>query len=233
MNKSYYLENCYEVHLKYPRTFPIPSRKDIFRLQENDIVKLIFVIKNPTNSGPSAERMWVRITNIFDYDIEEKKGEIVSKVKKRKFSGKLDDNPYFIDDIHYDDLIDFDDSNICTTELPYENTININDFCLISKDALKQKNSEIAVRYSSPQFENDSGWRFYVGTEAELDLFLGIINVDEIKKIEVDTEMVKMTIHEAFNEVGLIERVIEEEEGIFRFSETKGDFEKLKSFSSY
>lgn len=230
---SFYLEDCVKQHILFPKTFSIPTRKDILRLQIDDDVKLIFVIKNPEENGPTAERMWVYITEITDYEIQEKDGDNITNIKRRKFRGRLDDEPYFIQDIHYDDLIEFDDFSICQTNLPYDSTINLDDFCFISKEAVDQKNSEVAMRYPNPQFENDSGWRFYFGNNEEKEIFSKIScnNFDEFKKIEKNTDVIKMKVCEAIKIVRFLDSIIEEEEGIFLFSDKKSEFIKLKSFA--
>lgn len=44
-NLSLYLEDYYEMHSLYPKTFLIPSNNDFRRFRKDDIVKLILVLK--------------------------------------------------------------------------------------------------------------------------------------------------------------------------------------------
>lgn len=45
-DRSFYFEDCYQMHSLYPETFSIPTQREINRLEPDDEVKLIFVLKN-------------------------------------------------------------------------------------------------------------------------------------------------------------------------------------------
>lgn len=230
-DRSFYFEDCYQMHSLYPETFSIPTQREINRLEPDDEVKLIFVLKNQIPDYPTAERMWVSITDIHDYEIEENNNGVITKVQRRKFSGTLDNEPYFIQDINIGDLVEFEDKNIASTNLPFEDSVDIDDFCLISQKAIDKKKSELVMRYLSPQFEKDSGWRFYFGDEEDEKLLCkSDKSLDELNKIEKNVGMTKQIIKEVINKIHLLQDIIEEEEGIFKFSKEDGKYVKLHSF---
>ena len=88
VDKTYFLENCKEMHLKNPSGFEIPPDKDIEELRVGDFARLIF--KNENDEG---ERMWVEITNIDKDDWF--------------FEGKLTNKPVVMTNLQEGDTIRF------------------------------------------------------------------------------------------------------------------------------
>src|SRR3989344_7381154 len=90
VDKTYFLENCKEMHLKNPSGFEIPPDKDIEELRVGDFARLIF--KNERDEG---ERMWVEITHIN----KDKGGWF--------FEGKLTNHPIVMTNLVEGDIIRF------------------------------------------------------------------------------------------------------------------------------
>lgn len=89
----YTLIDGIKINVENPDTLHIPSIEEKHSLEIGDFVKLGF-----TEEGKPIERMWVKITEI-------------SK-DKEKCVGILDNDPYLLDAIKYDDVVIFSFSNI-------------------------------------------------------------------------------------------------------------------------
>lgn len=70
--------------------FEIPEREEREAVQVGDQVKLRFV-KKDVGMGPGGERMWVEVT----------------KVRGKRFSGRLMNQPVVIEDLAYGDEVEF------------------------------------------------------------------------------------------------------------------------------
>ena len=122
---SNYLENVELIHRESPITFSIPRREQRENLQIGDLVKLVFLIDPPTSEGPNAERMWVE----------------VKEVKKSGYLGALDNDPHYISNLKYGDLIGFSSENVAAIyiadkekQIPYEKKIMVSQG-IIEKDS--------------------------------------------------------------------------------------------------
>ena len=78
---TFTLDDGEELHKQFPDTFEIPEKDLRQNLKKGNIVKLVFLIKDKTNS--QTERMWV----------------IVDEVKENGYSGTLNNDPYCTDKI--------------------------------------------------------------------------------------------------------------------------------------
>ncbi len=90
---KYNLDSGIQLHEESPETFWIPSEDEKKKLQVNDIVKLVF-------REIEIERMWVIITKI-----EVENGKIY-------FEGTLDNQPYYLESIKYQDKVIFNEDHI-------------------------------------------------------------------------------------------------------------------------
>ncbi|MHC1683045.1 MAG: DUF2314 domain-containing protein [Clostridiaceae bacterium] len=61
---EFYLENVIEKNIEFPRTFLIPNKEEIEKLNKGNLIKLIFVMEKPHTNGCRAEKMWVEITSV-------------------------------------------------------------------------------------------------------------------------------------------------------------------------
>lgn len=101
MIKTWNLEDVTEIKKEAPYTFYLPSKFVTDNLKPGNIVKLMFMCDVENDKGWSAERMWVIITDR----------------NEDSFTGTLDNNPYYIPDLKYKDVIEFEVKHIMQTDL--------------------------------------------------------------------------------------------------------------------
>jgi len=149
---SWYLDNVYKLNEESPYTFYVPSQIIVDNLTVGDLVKLIFVIEEEQEDGLGAERMWVEITQIDG----------------QKLIGKLDNEPYRIQDLKVGDEISFGVENICDTEYEDSNSSNWDYYfdtkVIVSDDVLEKREFNFLLR-DHPNGEGDSGWSILSGFE--------------------------------------------------------------------
>jgi hypothetical protein len=144
-------------------TFYRPSERVMAKLKKGNLVKLVFEITGLESNDllamlPSAERMWVIIT--------ERNGD--------KFKGTLDNDPYKIQDIKAGDLIEFETKHIIQSdieEMEFDIVEKYSVFCIISHKILMD-NERIGLLYRNEEIKlengrKDSGWCFMSGNESE------------------------------------------------------------------
>jgi len=100
MSKTWKLEDVSDRAVEAPYTFCPPSAELIAQFQVGDLVKLIFQCDIENDKGWSAERMWV---------------EIISR-DGDEFMGRLDNNPYYIPDLQWNDEIPFSSCHIIQSQ---------------------------------------------------------------------------------------------------------------------
>lgn len=147
---EFYLENVEEKNVEYSRTFLIPTKEDIDKLDIGDLIKLIFVMNRPQKNGCRAEKMWVRITNKHN----------------NTFTGVLDNEPYYLKSIKVGETITFRAENIACiykTKTLFDEKL----FAIITKKALDERQINWVVRSDDLYNEQDSGWQFFYGDEDE------------------------------------------------------------------
>lgn len=147
---EYYLENVRELNKKNSRTFLIPTQDEIDKIDIGDTVKLIFVMIEPQKNGCRAERMWVKII--------ENNGTY--------FTGKLDNEPYYLKTINSGDIINFKPENIAAIyggQSPFDEDL----FAIITKRALDKRQINYVVKSNEIDDIKDSGWQLFYGNEDE------------------------------------------------------------------
>lgn len=131
-----------------PRTFFIPTRAEREGVKPGDLVKLLFEIVDPTGDMPSAERMWVR----------------VSEAKGGRYVGELDNEPRALQSIGPGSRIEFAPEHIISL---------LEDWPQGDLQAVVSRRShmqDLRPRYvcrdeaTRPQ---DSGWQVLVGDETD------------------------------------------------------------------
>lgn len=148
MKYDFTLKDVVAENKENPRTFMIPDQDEIKELEEGDLVKLIFLMDEPTEDGCSAERMWVNIT--------EHKGE--------DFKGKLDNTPFFIKSLKEGDEICFKAENIATI-YGGEAEFDEEKIAFISNRALEKRQINYVCKSDSIDSDEDSGWQLFYGDE--------------------------------------------------------------------
>ncbi len=141
-------------------TFYKPSRKITQNLKVGNVVKLTFEFESTNTENPSAERMWVQITEID--------GE--------KFKGTLDNHPFYLHELYAGDQIIFEHKHIIDHDLEMTEPNLVDQYynrCLVTNKVLYE-NAPINYLYREEPMENDdkrdyvdTGWRILSGDETD------------------------------------------------------------------
>lgn len=134
-----------------PRTFFIPTRAEREAVKPGDLVKLLFEIVDPTDDMPSAERMWVQVT----------------EAEGGRYVGALDNQPGALKSIGPGSRIEFGPEHI----------ISLTDSWPLGelKAAVSRRShmEDLRPRYAcrdEPLRPQDSGWQVLVGDETDEEL---------------------------------------------------------------
>lgn len=136
---------------EHPRTFFIPPRAERERVRPGELVKLLFEVANPAPGVPSAERMWVRVT----------------QARGHRYVGALDSTPAFLTTIGAGDLVEFGPEHIISL---------VEDWPLGDLKAVVSRRShleDVRPRYvcrDEPIRPTDSGWQVLIGDETDEEL---------------------------------------------------------------
>ncbi|MCU1498808.1 MAG: hypothetical protein JWM47_2761 [Acidimicrobiales bacterium] len=138
-------------HEAFPDTFPIPSRAERDALRTGDMVKLVFVLDPPPNSGPNAERMWV---------------EVRTTHADGTFDGWLTNQPVVISSLEPSSLIEFGARHVAGIALRKEEvSFDVKLRAVVSKRALKLHGPPGWAGFEEPLDDTDSGWSVTAGDE--------------------------------------------------------------------
>lgn len=159
MTQSWHLVNADEIAQWSKYTFYKPSQKIIEQLKPGNICKLIFKFNSNNPEHPSAERMWV----------------IIDSIDGDKFTGHLDNEPFYIEDIKVGDSVTFEPKHIIDLDIN-DNEPNLVekflDRCFATRRIIYEK-TKIGYFYREEPMEEDkdgfkdSGWRFLEGYESQ------------------------------------------------------------------
>lgn len=152
--KNWKLENAQSIADEFPYTFYKPSKEVISQLKPGHQAKLIFEFNSDDPKAPRAERMWVEITAIND----------------NGFSGYLDNEPAYIQDLKYKDPIEFQECHVIDTDLqdPIPSiTEKYMKRCFVTNNILYEGEKVGYLYREEPDYGDDSGWRFTTGTETD------------------------------------------------------------------
>ncbi|WPC40103.1 DUF2185 domain-containing protein [Clostridium sp. JS66] len=198
INQEFYLENVVEKNLQFPRTFLIPNKEEVGKLEIGNLVKLVFVMEELQEDGCRAEKMWV---------------EIVNK-QKDEFTGILTNNPYYLKSIKWGDMITFEEENIAST-YGKKAAFDEKEFAIITKKALEKRQVNWVVRTDDLDNDQDSGWQLFYGDESEqyLDDYANanIISLEDVLSFEP-------LLEEVFSNFGYA----------YEYSEAKNKFVEVK-----
>lgn len=121
---EWFLGDAEEQHRAHPRTFFIPSRSQREALAVGDWARLTFVLRNPAVDGPSAERMWV----------------VVSEVAGSGYVGELTNEPVAMSGLGPGDLVRFEPEHVIAVIdpwwAPYEGKVAFANRRLVEDDGL-------------------------------------------------------------------------------------------------
>jgi len=170
-------------------------------LNAGNQAKLIFSFESDDPEDPSAERMWVEIT--------EKIGN--------KFVGYLDNDPAHIKDLKYKDVIEFNEIHIVDTDLDDPIPAISEKYikrCFVTNNILYEGEAIGYLYREEPDTEDDSGWRFTTGSET-----------DEYMN---DSENISyVSLGSVLREDDSVVNLLEHASGIAFVKDKKGDFVKL------
>jgi hypothetical protein len=156
VENSWHLEDVTEIAKESPYTFYLPSETVIRKIVPGNIVKLMFSCDIENEQGWSAERMWVIVTEIQD----------------GVFKGTLDNDPSYIPDLKYQDIIQFQSIHIMQTDID-DTTPNIvekyNGRCCVTSQVLNDGFPVHQLYWEQPEEdeENYSGWTLTSGNESD------------------------------------------------------------------
>jgi hypothetical protein len=160
MTHSWRLDSAEERAKEAKYTFYKPSDKVLNQLKEGNICKLTFLFESDDPEAPSAERMWV----------------IIDKVENGNFTGRLDNEPYYIKDLKVDEIIHFRTEHIIDTDIDEDEPSlpsKYVDRCFVTNRILIDNQQVNYLYREDPETEpdekyKDSGWRFLAGDEDDV-----------------------------------------------------------------
>lgn len=135
-------------------TFYKPSPATIAKINPGENVKLIFRFASADAEAPDAERMWVIVDTI------EADGG---------FTGRLDNNPRWIQDLKAGDPVAFRACHIIATEHAEPGNLveRYAKRCFVTQRILRDR-ARVAYLYrEAPDNDDDSGWRFMANDETQ------------------------------------------------------------------
>ncbi len=157
---SWRLADSEKLAQEHKYTFYKPSREITENLKVGNIVKLTFEFDSSNSEHPSAERMWVQITEI--------NGE--------KFKGILDNHPFYLHELYTGDEINFEHRHIIDHDLKLSEPNLVDKYynrCFVTNKVLYD-NAPINYIYREEPIEKDperdyvdTGWRILSGDESD------------------------------------------------------------------
>jgi len=156
---SWRLVDCEELAKDNKYTFYKPSRNITDKLDVGNVVKLNFQFESTNDEDPLGERMWV----------------IITEKSQNKFKGTLDNNPFYLSELYYQDIIEFEHKHIIDHDLEISEPNLVDKYierCFVNNQILYEQES-INYLYREPiedDYEGDyedSGWRLMTGKETD------------------------------------------------------------------
>ncbi|UQZ32205.1 DUF2185 domain-containing protein [Paenibacillus sp. PK3_47] len=150
------LEDVEAASRLYPESFFIPSEQERNAQQIGKMVRLHFVISNPAEGEPRAERMWVEITG--------------QDPMSRRYTGILTNAPASLKTLHLGDTVEFEPRHIAQTIVREGDPLWLavgEKMALVSRRCLEPGNAVHWMYREAPDQEQDSGWRLFAGDEDE------------------------------------------------------------------
>ncbi|KAB8058601.1 DUF2185 domain-containing protein [Janthinobacterium sp. FT14W] len=151
---SWHLADAAELAARHPYTFYTSPPEAIAQVRPGDVVKLIFAFHSDDPHAPGAERMWVLV------DTVDAGGQ---------FTGKLDNTPAYIRDLHAQDPIAFAARHIINTQHDDDDNLvkRYAGLCFVTKRVLEDGAPVGYLYREEPDTADDSGWRFTANDESD------------------------------------------------------------------
>lgn len=155
MSRSWTLENVEATSAEYPDTFFIPAQEERRHLAVGRLVRLHFVLADPPDDGPRAERMWVE----------------VHATTETGYLGVLTNRPAYILDLSPGDVVEFGPQHVARTFITKDDPRwhpNMEMKALVSENVIE--GACCWLYREAPDRPEDSGWRLFGGDETEEQL---------------------------------------------------------------
>ena len=139
-----------------PDSFFIPSEKERQNQVVGKLVQLHFMLSNPSEKEPRAERMWVTISKVLP--------------SKNGYEGVLENQPRYIKGLNAGDIIKFRPRHIGQVIVPRNDPrwLDIGDRVALVSKLVFEGDKTIRFMYRErPDNEKDSGWRLFSGNETD------------------------------------------------------------------
>ena len=156
MTRLHGLEDVERTAEESPDTFFIPPDAERRSQRIGDSVRLHFVLADPAEGEPRAERMWVTITE--------------SVGSGESYKGRLENQPAFIDNLMMGDEVSFEPRHIARTVIKKSDPRWIDSSELKAFVSAMCLEAEECVRFlyrEEPDRAEDSGWRMFTGHESD------------------------------------------------------------------
>lgn len=157
---SWSLVDCEKLAKENKYTFYKPSRNITNQLRVGNLAKLNFQFDSTNEQDPLGERMWV----------------IITEKTENKFKGKLDNNPFYLSELYYQDIIEFEHKHIIDHDLEiyepnlvdkYNNRCYVNNQILYEGEFVNYLYREEPLEDDEDKDFIDSGWCLMTGNETD------------------------------------------------------------------
>ncbi|ATD62822.1 MAG: immunity protein Imm33 domain-containing protein [Janthinobacterium svalbardensis] len=151
---SWHLTDAADLAARHPYTFYKSPPEAIAQVRPGEVVKLIFAFHSDDPQAPGAERMWVLVETIEPHG---------------HFTGKLDNMPGYIADLHAKDAIAFEARHIINTQHDDDDNL-VNRYaglCFVTKRVLEDGAPVGYLYREEPDNDDDSGWRLTANDESD------------------------------------------------------------------
>src|SRR5450830_1730925 len=140
---SWHLSDAAELAARHPYTFYKSPPEAIAQVRPGEVVKLIFAFHSDDPQAPGAERMWVLVETMD---------------ANGHFTGKLDNMPGYIADLHAKDPVAFEARHIINTQHDDDDNL-VNRYarlCFVTKRILEDGASVGYLYREEPDNGDDS-----------------------------------------------------------------------------
>ena len=155
---TWYLNDVVAAARRKPDTFFIPCEAERRSCREGDLLQLHFVLSDPSENEPRAERMWVEVSERFE------QGASI------RYRGILTNEPVYIQSLKPGDLIEFQPTHIAQTTVSasHPDYLPIGEMKALVSAFVLEEGRKACWAYREPADRpEDSGWRLFRGDESD------------------------------------------------------------------
>jgi len=154
--KTWSLQDVEVTANEHPKSFFIPSLAERCSRKPGEQVRLHFLLNDPGEEEPSAERMWVEIAEASE--------------DSKHYRGELTNQPAYIKGLNIGDTIEFEPRHIAQTILKKGDPrwIECSELGALVSAKVFEDGGVIRFAYrEEADNERDSGWRLFTGLETD------------------------------------------------------------------